>query len=991
LGICENFIKDFFAHRSPSDSHSSIFVKSFFLPTFLALTCTVWCQTPTQDFSKGFELLASLGLPPLASSSTWARVTDSNRMDYNIREYTRSIKGNGWLIKAQDGSLRHIMLGNLAETSMPEKSKEPPPQDLAKDVQSIIDALNKSAKKKDPDEIFSEYRYSSLDPFLIFATQLHQTGHKDLANQLALATFAFYPTRDSAIDAVIHRIAGHHYRLATSAFHSSGDWSAYHRSLATLADRYPRGWNNLGAVRFMLPQLERQAKGESAPEPSLPGITLEPKAVAILNELMRPPKKDGNPEKLPDNPPPHVRRHMMEMQAMGHDFEYDGSGFSQYLWIIPIEHPKGTDPQSRLAALGMAAIPALAAVVEDPFFTHLPNPGTDRDHYYYSSSESEDDRILRAYQSLTRPATRGEIACRMLTLALPDPQNELHRADPLTLRDLALEFWKSHNVSTPDQLAAAFLKEGSEQQVSQVVGFLAKSKNPETHKLFESHVLAADPAIAWFESVRTYLKERQTEGKPFFDQYAQLVRKQSADLVSIDEDERYGRASWRIKQAGGPEKILKQLQSVAEGESPRAMAIRIGKEESMKTARASINALAQTISDDEPRKQLITLLSGAYAAAQNAHVRAQFLTAIFRIDWNTNDENDDPDDEDAREDEDTPRKPAPRTISAAETKVWQRLIADSRPLDSGARGNEISTVSALACSALESTITGYGYYELMQAMPIIARPAADVLAERAKARLAGKPVPDLPNAENIPQERLAAIVSQASELPPAEIHPYLLTLSIDERAAWSTWLQDPGDIPIPANVKQLRHQVIKHSEFGEYSQQTIPDLDAIPVGFQVSEKSIADLLQTLASQTDRYSRSVIALRPTAFGPGIEVASSVLPMPTPKNDDEDEDEDEDSNPHSRIITADMVFRNSMRHFLTDEDPDALITTSISGQRSQANWSVKNGRATLQLADGEPNTFSDALKAALESQDPRALRLQIGILNRADAKILNSTNE
>ena len=966
-------------------------MKSFLLTAFLALACTGWCQTPAQDFSKGFELLATLGMPPLDPGTTWAKVTDSNRMDYNIREYARSIKGNGWLIKAPDGTLRHVMLGDLSETPMPEKSKEPPPQDLAKDVQSIIDALNKAAAKKDPDEIFSEYRYSSVDPFLIFATQLHQTGNKDLANQLALATFAFYPTRDSAIDAVVNRIADHHYQQAASAFKTSGDWAAYHRNLAALVDRYPRGWSNAGAVRFMLPQLERQAKGETSPEPSLPGVPLDPKAVAILNELMLPAKKNANQGNQINQLPPHVRRQMMEMQAMGHGFDYDGGGFSQSLWIISNDQPDATDPESRLAALGMAAIPALAAVVEDPFFTHQPNAGSDSGHYY-SSHESEEDRVLRAYQSLTRPATRGEIACRMLTLTLPDPQNELDEADPLTIRETALEFWKNHRNSTPDQLAAVFLKEGSESQANQAVGLLAKSKNPEAHKAFENHILAADPAISWFESVRTYLKERQAEGKPFFDQYAQLVRKQNTGLEDIDEDERYGRNSWQIKQAGGVEKILKQLQSVAEGESPRAMAIRIGKEESMKTAPAAIQALMGTMSEDEPRKQLIALLSGAYAAAQDANVRAIFLSNIFQIEWGNAEEDDAIDDGDADEDpgedkDDSDSKPAPRVISEAEAKVWQRLIADSRPLPPTRRSGDISTISLLACSALESTIMGHGYYELMQAIPIIARPAAEILSERAKARLAGKAVPDLPNPDKVAPERLASIVSIAATKPAAEVHPYLLTLSIDERAAWVRWLQEPGDVPIPDNIRQLRHQVVKHLETGDYSQESIRDLDAIPVGFQVTGKSIADLLQTLAAQSDKYSLSVIALRPTPMGPGLELASSVLPMPEPKSEDEEEETDS----YSRGITADMIFRNAMQFFQTDEQADALITTSMPGQRTQTNWSVKEGKATLILADGEQDTFSETLKSALESGDPRALRLQINILNRADAQKLNSTNE
>jgi hypothetical protein len=959
-------------------------VKSVFFASFLVLSGIGWCQMPAQDFSKGFELLAGLGMPPLDPGATWAKVTDPNSMDYSLREYTRSLKGNGWVIRGKDGTLRQVPLGSLTEVEMPEKGKEPPAQDLGKDVEAIIDALNKAAAKKDPDEIFSEYRYSSIDPLLLFATQLHQTGRKDLANRLAHATFAFFPTRESAINAVVNRIAEQFHQTTVSAFFEAGDWSAYHRDLSALVERYPRGWDNAGAVRLMLPQLARQAKGKTAPAPALPGTTLDPQAVAILHELMQPPKRDGKKVDDMKGMPPHVRQRMLMMHSMGHGYEHGGGGFHQNLWLISPDKPESGGPESRLAALGMAALPALAAVAEDSFFTHQPNSGS-RNHSY-SSRESEDDRILRAYQSLSRPATRGEIATRMLVLTLPDPENELGNADPSTIRELAMDFHKTHQKATPEQLAAVFLKEGSEEQSTQAVDVLAKSKNPDAHKMFEDHVLAADPAIGLFESVRTYLKERKAEGKPFFDQYAQLVRKQTPDAG--DSDSGHDRNSWKIKEADGVEKILKQLQSVAEGESPRAMAIRIGKEEDVKTASASIRGLMEAMGGEEPRKQLIALLSGAYAAAKDENVRAQFLTTIFQIEWDA--EIEDPDGGEDEEKEDG-KQPATRVISEAEGKVWQRLIADSRPLKSTqgrySIGAQPSTVSSLACAALEASVVGHEFYSLMQAIPIMARPADEVLTERAKARLAGKPVPPLPNAENIAPARLAAIVSETGEKPAAEVHAYLLTLSMDERAAWAEWLQNPGDVPVPDNIKQLRHQVVKQAETGVYAPTPMPDFDAVPVGFQVTEKSVDALMQTLASQTEKYSRSIIVLMATSFGPGLEASASVFPFPEPKGEEEKEDPD----PYSRVTTADMIFPESLRFFQSDDASDAVIHTSIPGKRSEAIWNVKNGKATRVQVDGGEDTFAQALQTALDAENPRALRLQIRMITRADAEKLNTNHE
>lgn len=552
-GLPENFIK------IPSSGAMGLLTKvqskpvKFILPAaFLTLAAVACSQAETQDFSRGFELLAGLGMPPLDAEATWARVVDSDMMDYQLRNHTKSIKGNGWIVRGKDGAVRHFPLGGMAGAEVEKGSKEPPPQDLEKDVKSIIAAMQKAADKQDPDDSYSSFRPTGNETFLLFAAQLHQAGRKDLAERLAHTTFALFPTRESAVDAAVDRIAGHFHQQAVAAFFQSGDWSAYHRELTALAGRFPRGWRNLEAVRMMLPQLARQANGEAAPEPAMEGVTLDPQAAAIMRDMMRPPEReaDENAKKMAGLPP-HIRQRMLMMQSMGH--EHGGSGFPQHLWLISEAEEDDKQPLSRLAGLRMAAIPVLAALLTDPFFTHIANsnPGGS----YYSSSESEEERILRAYQAMSRPATRGEIATRMLAMSLPDPDDDLGQADAATIRDMAMEFWKIHRNATREELAAIFLKDGSRQQASSAAEVLAASTNPEAQRIFEAHVLAADPAIGLYPSVRLYLKARKTQGKPFHGQYAKLVRQQTAGAGDEERNEN----SWMIEREGGVEKILKQL------------------------------------------------------------------------------------------------------------------------------------------------------------------------------------------------------------------------------------------------------------------------------------------------------------------------------------------------------------------------------------------------------------------------------------------------
>ncbi len=947
----------------------SNFVKAIISAALLLLSTGAWCQTSTQDFSKGFELLAGLGMPALDADAKWAKVMDSDMMDYELREITKSIKGNGWIVRGKDGTVRNLALGGMAAADVEKGAKEAKPQDLAKDVETLIAAMAKAAQKVDLNDHFSSYRSTGNEKFLFFAAQLHQTGRKELAGRLAQAAFAFYPTHEAAVDAAVDHIAEYSHQQVVAAFFKSGDWVVYHRDLSTLTGKFPRGWKNLGAVRMMLPQLARQAKGEAAPEPALAGVTFDPQAVAIMRELMQPPEQE---EKGEDELPAHIRRQIQMMRSMGHS--YGERELAQSLWLIVEADAKDKQPLSRLAGLRMAAIPALAALTADPFFTRLPNSYSGGS--YFSSRESDEERTLRSYQSMSRPSTRGEIAMRMLALTLPDPEDDLDEADAETMRDLAMEFWKTHRNATREELAAFFLKSGSRQQASTAAEVLAASKNPEAHKILETHVLAADQAVGMYQSVQVYLKARKAAGKPFFEKYAKLVRQQAAEGSDGERNEN----SWMIEQQGGVEKILKQLQALIADESPRKRVIRIA-EEDPKTAAASIRGLMEAMSDVDPTEQLMSLLTGANAA-KNEDVRAHFLGSISQIEWDT-------ENEDEEESEEVKR--APRQMKVPEISIWRKLVQDTRPLKAASRfsmGVKNETVSALACSALEISVAGHGaYQELMLAMHAIARPAAEVISERAKARLDDKPVAPLPDADKVSKERLAAIVAEAGTKTAATLHEHLLTLIPDERAAWRAWLEDPGEIPAPHMIAELRYQVVKRTDSSPYGLPDMKDVGVIDVGFRVTVDAVEKHIQTLAAEAQKHSRGFVMIRNADFGPGLQILAFSLPFPEAKKD---EDESEDDSYGS--MTADRIFRDTKQFFDSDTESDALVIMQFSGTgNGSGKWSVKGGKATQIKTDDEEAGNLDALRTTLESTDAQRFMLTFRIITRADADKLFKDTE
>jgi hypothetical protein len=961
------------------------------------------------DFSEGFKRLSELGLPPLDANAKWSTLpSDFSGDDYQLRQLFRSLKGNGW---HQAGAATVIPAGGVEAVSLdppaasgdnppPPKGRKPriPEADLDKDIHALI----KTIRKIKPDEYSYRPGNTPFGTILLLATQLHQSGHGVLANQLAAALFEAFPMREAVLDSAIDSIASHAYQKATAAYFQSGDAAAYHQSLTQISGKFPRGWSSREAVAIFLPQLAKQAAGEKAAEPSLPGTPLDPRALEAIAAL------DQAAASNTTNPgggiiasgrfegvdlsslPPDVRAELLSMGHGGSRFDFST------LWLIdpPAESPT-PDPLTRIASLGMPALPVLAALVNDPFLTRFPNPQSSYGSSYYSSNEGESERILRIHASLNRPASRGEIARSLLTATLPDPDEELNQSDPDTLAETALTFWKDHRESTREKIAIAFLSEGSTSQARTAATLLAKSEDPLAHQALEAHILAADPAIGQFQNVQTYLAARKSAAQPFFDRYAALVRAQTPEKTSgtDDEDEDDADAysgdyetAWRIRQAGGPIKILKQLESLVAGKSPRAIAREIAKGNA-KDAEGAIEGLASLLEEASPLKTLYAFLEGA-VAADDTEIRSMFLMAASEIDWDV-EVDEDEEDEEAAEDETAANEDAERSIPEAEIKVWRKLVADTRPLPAKyARRMQEGTISDLAIATFMANLGSNAYHAIYEAAPILQKKYQDILREQALARLEGKPIPPLPDASRVTPDRLKSIIQEAAAKEAAGIHPYLKSLTPDERAAWLTWLAEPGEIEIPASILALGHQVVGETEQESFNT-TFPDAvktNLIADGWTVNAENLRQLLQTMAADPAKHSRTLAWLAPTNFGPGLESFSAVLPFPKPPAENGEDEEDED--PYGSSYTALDLFRADIVSM--DEHPTAsaianLNIRSFSGERFEGLWTVENGQ--LKPSSSELDAKLGETLAKLKESDglPR-FQINLRFLTKEDAEKL-----
>ena len=644
---------------------------------------------------------------------------------------------------------------------------------------------------------------------------------------------------------------------------------------------------------------------------------------------------------------------------------------SESIWLLeapadPKEAKKST-PFSEITALKTAALPALAALIDDPFLTHTPNPKASGGDSYFSS---EYERIQQLYQSLKRPATRGEIAEMLLKSTLPESERGV---DSDTLRENALEFWKAHQNATRDELAAVFLSDGSSSQVDNAAEILASSTDPKAHQTLEAYILESDLAIAKYQIVQTYLRSRKAAAKPFLEAYAKIVRTQTAaDPIDNHRNSYYW---WQIKEAGGLEKALKQLESFLTEKSPRERAQEIAKGDP-KDVEASIATLGVIMKDAPPTQRLYALLDGA-VAAEDPLIRYYFLNACV-----------DPFERGGMSSNPLPKPD--RTLPEAEIKVWRKLIADTRELPKEAR--EKSTLGDFTASTMEIFINPGDYQKALHAAPILRKSKQQFIREWATARLDGKPLPILPDSSRVTPDRLRAIITEAGAKPAPEIHPYLNTLTPDERASWQDWHDEAAKedwhdelgkiIPRPQSVKDLRSLVLSRRDSGPDGFSDVKGAGILDVGFTISPTALKSYIESIAKDAARHSRTLIYIQPADFGPGLEVCAHVIPLPPKKSKMEF---DERTN---QPQTSDF-FRESIKTLGEQKSAEAVIQIRLTDQTMEPDhyrWLIEKGSAKAIDPDQEigfelmtdPEIFID-------------LSIRIEILTRADADKIQKLEE
>lgn len=919
------------------------------------------------DFSAGFKKLVTLGLPSL-DGAIWASAGDESRDmdDYVLREMLTELKGAGWKLQT-NGKPTFLTLGAAASKEVTASvgnqkgggflgalfgggSKKAKSLDLVADANKLIATLDDAEKSKNFRERLEYSGTSSLGRLLIFATQLHQSGHPAEANRLANTVFTLGASPEAVIDAAVNILATHDLNVVTEAFFTLKDWAAYERDLRALTERYPRGWQAFPAVQMLLPAVAKRVAGGMSAKPAIEGVTLEPEAIAALDAALQDTKGAPDDDSVtryakengisPASLTPDLRHQIAMMLSQGNE---GNSGGPWLIEELPGEELK--DPWSRLKRLGLDALPALAAVANDETLTFSRNASSDRSSYG-SSRQSAADQALDAYQSMDRPLTRGELACRLLASTLPGEDQE--ESGPQALADRAMEFWKAHQKKSKLDLLLVFLTEGDSSQKQTAGTALAEMPDEAARQSFEKYVLESDDITNTLSLVTPYLKLRKIAAKEFFTRYSAALKTQ---LEGVDLDRISG--GYEIKQAGGVDKYLKKLSLFVSGESPRKLVLALAKAE--KPNVRQINSLAATVAESSP-DQFVPLYLEAAVMATHVETRSAFLSAIAPRGYGRNR----PDNEEEKKEPSIPSTQIPH---------WKTLLEDER---SSADGIKISGATASALEQLYSPGTLEQISELYQ-LDLLA--AAQLILTRAKDRIASKSPTPLPDSDKVSAARLDEILKLLAAANPEAVHDLAKSWPLDEQLAFQKWRGNPEHAEkIPVSVmaaSMLLVAPIDNIVGPSVAQQTeiLKSLNLKP-GAKVDRDLIINLADTLALDAKKHSGLVVFFSRNPLTMGVNFQALQLSDPSGKSNG--------------------YLRYGLRQVASgfgDTNIDAAVGVDWYFERSskQALWKIDDKTVTSP----EPEAL-DSLREIL-AMDTKPLQLMISVLHRDDLEKVTKLNQ
>jgi hypothetical protein len=968
---------------------------------------------PAADFSDGLARLAALGLPEM-KGATWVKApkeaSDLVQNSPGFRNLGAKLHGGAWQLagdkpqrigfgatkaivsddeensapKASDKpGLLERMMRNHAASKPPAENQPKPGISVEEDTKRLIDALG---NKTVTDRLIERLEYDSdilaiPGHCLIFAAQLHATGHSDAANRLAAAVFTTFPDATQNIDAAVACFASAEFLGATDSFFEKQDWKTYRDNLKALMEKYPRGWGDASGVALLIPALDKRVAGELPPAPSLPGITLKPEALAALGKLLESqpaPEGGTNFPGLPDglnlsDIPAEQRAQILAMMRRQGAMMGESMGESRRgLWILPEvaggeeeeDQEEGEEtapgPVEQLQAMGMDGLIAFAAVAEDSTLVPVRNGSSySRDPF----GRHENDSPQNIYDRLDRPKTRGEIACEVLAMTLPRSE-DAEPLDPAALRDAAVDFWKKQRDKSTIDLAILFAREGDESQRQEASMYLSDSKDDKSREAFEKLVLSAEQPSSYTTVVEAYLDRRKAEARGFFDAYGKAL---SREMEGVDLADARSSGLYEIASAGSLEKYLKKLSIKVGAVSLEELIEEALKQPAAKRQAGSESPMA-SLSSAMASVEVADCLKAVAAVApkttpeQWLDLHQALLGRVYR----------------GYREYDGESPPAPVKLPPEVIEAWRPLLAKSDPLPAkhpftpwvkGYGGSTLGDVTLLTLEAAAFPASGEAYNNYLHLCDPPDNTAAFV-KRRVTAWIDGKEPPAWPDAKKVPEARREEITKKLGGLPAAEIRPFAKTLDLSERLAVADWVSKFNDeTPPPAGILGIRDQVVELRPYNPALPHDLAILTELGIGpgYKIEAEALVKLAEKLALEGKDRSGTAVSFYHAPMSLGMFASAAR------KNDE-------------TSFASDYYLQRQAQWFRRFKDADVLAM--VSNQQFAYFWMVKDGKAQAIPQDDADSSAVEALKKHFASRSMATPYIMVSVLTREDAEKLTN---
>ena len=733
--------------------------------------------TPVKDYGRGFAKFYKLGLPDAKGGQYVNLSLRGGRQQQSMmqRAYMGGVqlKGNGWLIAPDSTNSPHRYISSTGEFDVYDYkvvAKEQRERQMAalkkakesgkpstvsfnsmdnektsatwREVDPTADA-NKLIAYLDKQGAQDSFKYQLAQlagPLFFQAAHLYRNGYTNEANQIVSHLFSLSEDRREIIIGALNTIADSQLNKTTQTFFENQDWAAYQEDLLSLMRRFRSGWKQAPAVKRLYTVV--QAHSLTAEPPAIVGDDLAAEDHALARDLCSMTVKDA----------------VQQFSA------YNRSGWhDRTLWILtPPNDPEDATSESagepkpvqsniieRIRMRGFASVPLLLAMLDDDYLLNISKQelrggGSFSSSYYSNNGDMTEARITQMYNQMRRPVTRGEIAHALLQQLLPK-DDDLRRSasgedDIEDLKADCLQWYQDNKDKSVLELARVYLTEGGRQQRRSAVQFLSK--------------FGADADFVLVE--KTFLEGEQNEYSYIITQYVQTRGEKSKAFVSQYTNTLMEAAGEDDNAVASAKRTIKQLEQIVSAGSVDDILESII---SGKKKFSEMQAILRTrIWQPANGVEIMATLLGAASKMPEAQDSNSLLSMVLQFRYYQNS-----------------GSGSAMKLPALETyaELWKTLLADKRPvLDYRLQGAEatIGDMTARNIEFLYAEDKGVAMNQTfalgMRVLPLIHKRASQRLAGTAPSEL-----PELPSANNVPEEALEVIIAdiQKSEDMPATL------------------------------------------------------------------------------------------------------------------------------------------------------------------------------------------------------------------------------